>query len=344
MRRRELLFTLGGALISSPLLFGDFSVVSYSPLIAEYGLESIQDRYTPLPEFYVRNHFAVPALPSQPQLQITGQVERIQTLTQPDLGRLPQRKLGAVLECSGDSVGPYQLASNAVWEGCALSDVLALAKPTPSAAFLHLYGRDGFVRCVPIARVRGDAMVVTRMNHQPLAPNHGAPWRAFFPGWYGMDSVKWLERIEVATSAIQPVPNDYWAIEKTPQGQIERVPLPRVQLKSAFIYPALGAVLRRGRVDVRGLAWSGGSRIAAVEVSADGGSAWRLAEFEPDPNASRYEWRFWRAGVDLTETGLVELACKAIGAKGNEQPAGRPPNRIDGYANNVIEKIRIMVI
>jgi DMSO/TMAO reductase YedYZ molybdopterin-dependent catalytic subunit len=344
MRRRDLLFMLAGAFIGSPILRGDFSVVSDNPLIAEYGLESIQRRYTPLTEFYVRNHFTVPGSLPEPQLQIGGEVESVRTLTHQDLAHLPPRQLGAVLECSGNSVGPYQLASNAVWEGWALTDVLSLAKPRPSAAFLHLYGRDSFVRCIQIARAKGDAMLVTRMNHQPLPPNHGAPWRVFFPGWYGMDSVKWLERIEVARSAIQPVPNDYWAVGKTPQGNIERAPLPGIQLKSVFIYPALGAVLQRGRIDVRGLAWSDGTKIAAVEVSADGGKVWRLAEFEPVPNVGRYEWRFWRASIDLTGTGLVELSCKAIGQSGNEQPAGRPANRIDGYADNVIETIRIIVI
>jgi DMSO/TMAO reductase YedYZ molybdopterin-dependent catalytic subunit len=344
MRRRDLLFLLGGSLVIPPLASGDSSVVSESPLIAEYGLESIQGRYTPLGEFYVRNHFAVPSVTLQPQLRITGEVEQVRTLTAHDFSHLRPRRLGAVLECSGNSVGPYQLASNAVWEGWALSDVLALAQPKVAAAFIHLYGRDGFVRSIPMATAKSSGMLVTRMNHQPLPPSHGAPWRAFFPGWYGMDSVKWLERIEVARSAIQPVPNDYWAVEKAPDGNIRSVPLPRIQLKSAFVYPALGAVLRRGTVDVRGLAWSGGNTIAAVEISADGGRAWHLAEFEPGQNVGKYEWRFWQASVDLTQTGLTELACKAIGANGSEQPAGRPPNRIDGYANNVIETIRIMVI
>jgi sulfane dehydrogenase subunit SoxC len=343
MRRRDLLL-LAGALVSSPRLLADFSVVSESPLIAEYGLESIQRRYTPLAEFYVRNHFAVPSSPPQAHLEITGDVEKVCTLNQQDLAHLPRRRLGAVLECSGDSVGPYQLASNAIWEGWSLSDVLDMAAPKSSAAFVHLYGRDGFVRSVPIARTKGDALLVTWMNHHPLPPNHGAPWRAFFPSLYGMESVKWLERIEVATSAVRPVPDDYWAVEKTPEGKIERVPLPGVQLKSVFIYPALGALLQRGRVDVRGLVWSGGSEIAAVEVSSDGGKLWRLAQLEPAPNASKYEWRFWHASIDLADTGLVELACKAIGNKGNEQPAGRLPNRIDAYANNVIETIRVMVI
>lgn len=334
---------LGGTLVASPVL-ADFSVVSQNPLIAEYGLESVRERYTPAGEFYVRNHFSVPALSLSAQLRITGEVAKPVLLTAQDLGRLPQRHLGAVLECSGNSIGPYQLASNALWEGWSLSDVLALARPRPSARFLHLYGADGFVRSVPIARAQGNALLATRMNLQPLSPNHGAPWRAFFPGWYGMDSVKWLKRIEVAASPIPPVPNDYWAVEKAPDGKIQLAPLPGIRLKSAFIYPALGAVLRRGTVNVRGLAWSDGSAVLAVEVSADGGKVWRLAQFDPSRQTSKYEWKFWSVPLELTDTGIVELACKAIGEKGNEQPAGRPPNRIDRYANNTIETIRIMVI
>lgn len=344
LRRRELLFILGGTLAASPCLFSDSSIVSTSPLIAEYGVESLQSRYTPDAEFYVRSHFAVPAPIAQPQLRISGEVETPRIINPHDLQALSPRTLGAVLECSGNGIGPYQLASNAIWGGWALGDVLALARPKPSAAFVHLYGRDGFVRSLPVARARGDAMLVTRMNHRPLAPNHGAPWRAFFPGWYGMDSVKWLERIDVAQSAIDPVPNEYWAKEKTAAGKIRRASLPPVQLKSVFIYPALGAVLRRGKLDARGLTWSGGSPVFAVEVSADGGKVWRLAEIEPAAATSKYEWRLWRASIDLTETGLVELACKAIGQKGNEQPAGRPPNRLDKYADNTIERIRIVVI
>ena len=34
------------------------------------------------------------------------------------------------------------------------------------------------------------------MNGQPLLPQHGFPLRLIVPGWYGMASVKWLNRIE----------------------------------------------------------------------------------------------------------------------------------------------------
>src|SRR5260370_29084696 len=35
------------------------------------------------------------------------------------------------------------------------------------------------------------------MNGAALLPQHGFPLRLLVPGWYGMASVKWLNRIEV---------------------------------------------------------------------------------------------------------------------------------------------------
>ncbi len=341
MRRRDLIRLIGSTLAASPLLYGDVAVVSRTPLIAEYNLESLRGSYTPTPEFYVRDHFAIPSLPAQPTLRIEGEVEQSRTLTEADLSRLELRRVGAVLECSGNSVGPYELAGNAVWEGWALQDVLALARSKPSASYLHLYGSDGFLRSVPIGRAKEGALLVTRMNHQPLLPRHGAPWRAFFPGWYGMDSVKWLERIVVASSPVQPVPNDYWAELRGPGGQVRRQMLPPIQVKSVFTYPAVGAVLERGSVNARGLTWSNGAPIVAVEVSADGGKVWRLAQLSQAP---KYEWRVWTATLDLTQSGVTTLACKAIGPGGVEQPVSLPTNRLDAYANNTIEQIRVMVM
>jgi DMSO/TMAO reductase YedYZ molybdopterin-dependent catalytic subunit len=342
MRRRDFLALATAAVVGAPRLDADNSVVSQNPLVAQYNVESLLDRYTPLDDFYVRDHFAVPADLTRATLQIDGEVQAPQTLTADDLARLPAKRLAAVLECAGNGTGPYQLASNAEWEGWALDDVLRLARPRESAQYLHLQGRDGFIRSVPLTRVRQDAMLATRINQQSLPAGHGAPWRALFPGYYGMDSVKWLARITVANSPLEPASNDYLAMQKAPDGAVQRLPLPLIQLKSVFVYPAVGAVLQMGRVKARGVAWSNGEEIMAAEVSADGGKTWRLASL--DPPDGRYGWRLWHASLDLHERGLVELACKAIDSQGREQPADRPDDRIDGYADNRIQRIRVMVI
>ena len=41
------------------------------------------------------------------------------------------------------------------------------------------------------------------MNGVPLPPEHGFPLRALVAGWYGMDSVKWLTRVEVSQEPFQ---------------------------------------------------------------------------------------------------------------------------------------------
>jgi DMSO/TMAO reductase YedYZ molybdopterin-dependent catalytic subunit len=341
MRRREFIALVGGALIASRRLYADSAVASQNPLIRQYNLESLQGEFTPLDEFYIRNHNPVPKDLSSLALHIEGEVERQQTLTTSDLARLPVQRLAAVLECAGNGTGPYQLASNALWEGWYLEDILKLAGTRPGAGYLHLEGRDGFVRSVPRARSLQDALLVTRMNDQPLLPEHGGPWRVVFPGYYGMDSVKWVERITASDSPLKPATNDYLAMRKNTDGTVQTLPLPGIQLKSVFIYPAVGAVLQTGRVDARGLAWSNGEKIMAVEVSPDGGKTWHVAKL--DPGTSKYSWRFWNAPLDLNDRGLVELACKAIDAQGNQQPAERPTDRADGYADNQIERIRVIV-
>jgi DMSO/TMAO reductase YedYZ molybdopterin-dependent catalytic subunit len=37
------------------------------------------------------------------------------------------------------------------------------------------------------------------MNGQPLTAAHGFPLRAIVPGWYGMASIKWLQRLIVTS-------------------------------------------------------------------------------------------------------------------------------------------------
>ena len=45
--------------------------------------------------------------------------------------------------------------------------------------------------------MHADSLVAFSMNGEKLPTNHGFPLRAVIPGWYGMDSVKWLRSVEV---------------------------------------------------------------------------------------------------------------------------------------------------
>ena len=341
MDRRYFMTLLGSGLLVPQVLKAEHHVISVDPLEVEFDLGSLQGRYTSVEDFYIRNHFAAPAGLEAATLKIEGEVEKPQEFAPADLAMLRERRVGAVLECAGNRVGSTGLISNGAWAGWSLKDVLMMARPTGAAAHLHLLGRDGYKRSVPLERALADGISVTRLNSRPLTLRHGAPWRALLPGWYGMDSVKWLERIVVAAAPLPPEGGTYQQTRQTYSGELDRQPLPRVQVKSVIVDPQEGAVLRRGRAEIRGLAWSGAGRIDSVEVSADAGSTWRTAALD---SGTDFEWVVWKASLELTQPGTVELVARAKDAQSQVQPAERDPARLDGYANNCYHRVRCVAV
>jgi len=341
MDRRFFMTLLSSGLLFPQMLKAEHHVISMYPLEVEFDLASFQGRYTSGEDFYVRNHFAAPAGVESATLRIEGEVETPRELAPADLATLPERKFGAVLECAGNRVGATGLVSNGAWAGTSLKDILMLARPTGAAVHLHLFGRDGFKRSVPLERALADGLLATHLNSRSLPLRHGAPWRALFPGWYGMDSVKWLERMVVASTPLPPEGGTYQKIRQTAFGEPDRQPLPRVQVKSVIVDPQQGAVLRRGKAEIRGLAWSGVGKIDSVEVSADAGRDWQTASLD---SGTGLEWLVWKATLELAKPGAVEFVARAKDAQGQVQPAERDSARLDGYTNNWYHRVRCVVV
>src|SRR5437867_12068218 len=83
--------------------------------------------------------------------------------------------------------------------------MLARAQPGAEARVVRLTGADGFSRSIPIEKaMHPDTLIARNMNGEKLPVNHGFPLRAVIPGWYGMDSVKWLRSVEVLSGEAPP--------------------------------------------------------------------------------------------------------------------------------------------
>ena len=343
MNRRYFLKLVSSGLLVPKVALADHHVISADPLVVETDFSSLPGRYTPVEDFYVRDHFDVPADSGQSAVQplrIEGEVEHARELSLLDFATLPAREIGAVLECAGNRVGSTGLISNGSWMGWRLKDVLARIQPTSGAAHVHFFGRDGYRRSVPLERA-ADGMIVTRLNGRSLTRQHGAPWRALFPGWFGMDSVKWLARVVLAGDPLPAEGNTYLVVRREASGQLDREPLPRLPVKSVITDPLPGAVLRRGSAEIQGLAWSGAGKITSVKVSADGGSTWHSGELVTGRD---FEWWPWKASLDFAERGAVELIARASDSAGSQQPMERDPSRVDGYANNWCHRVRCVVV
>lgn len=310
-----------------------------------YPLRSIDGTLTPPNLLFVRDHFEELTVSLDTwSLSIEGQVERPYQLGFADLVEMPSKTVQAVLECAGNAANGSAV-SNGVWEGVPISSLLEAARPVPDAAFVVLQGADSgnllqdrpplpYSQMVPIEKCRQDSSLVAfKYNDLTLPARNGFPARALFPGWYGMDSVKWLQRLVVLRAGEQ-----HDAFEQSGMDRLynrvtsERtIRLSTIQVKSAIAWPTDNAKLPAGHYDVWGFAWSGAAAIRKLSVSVNSGTDWQPARLgrQADPHS----WARWSYGWDA-RPGDYALMSRAFDEGGNEQPVRRDPARKDGYELN----------
>jgi sulfane dehydrogenase subunit SoxC len=274
----------------------------------ETRLETLRGYLTPASQFFVRQHSSVPAidLPTW-RLRVEGEaVERPVELTFDDLLRLPSRSVTAYIECAGNGRAFFnefmgKVASGtqwrygaigvAEWTGVPLGAVLELARVRPDTPrdILNVLveGLDSVKVNRPMSLAKAmedDTLLAYAFNGEPVPADHGFPVRAIVPGWVGINSIKWVGRIEVRKSVIDvPTTTKTYVLEGPDYP--DRVVLREQTLKSAVALP-WGGTLTAGRQRVRGFAWSPVGQIRRVEVSLDRGATWQPAALR-EPNIPR---------------------------------------------------------
>lgn len=84
------------------------------------------------------------------------------------------------------------------WQGVLARDILALAQPLESAAYVTLHSYDGYTTNLPLhALLDDDVIVAHSVLGAPLTAEHGAPVRLVVPKRYAWKSAKWLKAIEL---------------------------------------------------------------------------------------------------------------------------------------------------
>jgi sulfane dehydrogenase subunit SoxC len=312
-------------------------------------------------------HYDIPVVdPGDWRLAVGGLVSRELSLSLDELRSRPSVTLAVTMECAGNGrarLSPRPLSQpwlleavgTAEWTGTPLRGLLEEAAVDDGAVEVLFTALDRgveggeeqqFERSLPLAEaLRDEVLLAYAMNGQPLPPQHGYPLRLVVPGWYGMTSVKWLERITVLERPFEGYQQARgYRLRQSPDEQ--GAPVSRMLPRSLMIPPGIPdfatreRTLELGPVTVRGRAWSGLGSIERVEVSADGGAGWSEARLGPQP--SEWAWRSWEWDWEPAETGEYELCCRATDAAGNEQPL-EPPWNLGGYANNEVQRVSVVV-
>jgi DMSO/TMAO reductase YedYZ molybdopterin-dependent catalytic subunit len=288
------------------------------------------------------------------------------TLTYDTLLALPSQTLLVTLECAGNGrigLNPpaegepfgYGVASTAEWTGVPLRTVLEAAGLRSQVREILFVGADrgpnpeaggvmmAFERSLPVERaMHPDTLLAYAMNGEGLLAEHGFPLRLVVPGWYGVASVKWVVHISALASPFGGFfQRERYIMTHPERGETAATPLTTIPPRSLLVAPAEGAMLPRGMHWLRGLAWSGTAPVECVEVSADDGQTWQVADWTSE--STHYAWRTWASPWEATIPGPVTLLSRAIDAAGQTQPAMAEWNRL-GYANNAIQAVHVTVI
>jgi DMSO/TMAO reductase YedYZ molybdopterin-dependent catalytic subunit len=352
---------------------------------------------TSIEDFYVLSHYPTPDIDADTwKISLTGNVEE----TELTVGELredyPTASVTHMMECAGngrkyfESVDgeperyiqwDYSGASTARWTGTPLSAVLEDHDAETDAEYWLTAiggdapeGEDIFARSLPMSKVIDDCLLAYKMYDEPLPPEHGFPVRLVVPGWYGVNSVKWVEELRVMN---QMMAGEKWSQYTRWQQDSYRLAFGDEELAESenlawfdtwdqlengvanpYLYdqhvmslvgfPDDGDVVSLDAdrtLVVQGVAWAGDDSVTKVELSADAGETWRTAEFVT-PEDESHRWRRFQCSLELSP-GEHRLVSRATDEHGRSQPARTSPPRSgpkkssdsypwnrEGYGNN----------
>ncbi|HEV8374352.1 MAG TPA: molybdopterin-dependent oxidoreductase, partial [Actinomycetota bacterium] len=257
-------------------------------------LEALRYPVTPVGLHYLLIHYDIPAVDAAGwRLVVDGSVRRPLTLTLEELQARPAVTRPVTLECAGNGRArlspraisqPWLLEAvgTAAWTGTPLWPLLQEAGVAADATEVVFVGLDSgveggveqrYARSLPVAETRREEVLLAYgVNGQPLPPQHGFPLRLLVPGWYGMTSVKWLERITVVTEPF----DGYQQVRAYRYRQVPDeagVPVSRIVPRSLMLPPGIPdfssrqRFLELGPCRLEGRAWSGWGPIVEVAVS-----------------------------------------------------------------------------
>jgi sulfane dehydrogenase subunit SoxC len=306
----------------------------YQGIITPARLHFMQQHSSEFPEISWDEH----------RLTIHGMVERPLTFTMDDLKQLPSVQRVHFVECHGNSspqshnvqnsknpnLGlPIQyihgMASTSEWAGVPFSVLLNEAGIKPEGTWLVMEGADAgkFSHTLPTAKAMEDCFVAYSQNGDPLRVEQGYPIRAIVPGWEGPHNVKYLRHIKVVDEAYNTWNESMnHSVSRPDLGGKARWYHFQWGPKSLITRPSAGMEMRKGYVQITGLAWSGAGRVAKVDVSVDGGKTWKEAKIDGAVHSKahtrfNYDWQ-WN-GEEATimsrvtdETGDVQPALAEL--------------------------------
>jgi DMSO/TMAO reductase YedYZ molybdopterin-dependent catalytic subunit len=337
--------------------------VTEDPFNAETPFSALKDDRTASESFYIRNHFAIPSINiPEFRLKVNGALTNPLEISLDQLKSFGESKLILVMECAGNGRTsmkpaikgtPWNLGavSQAEFVGTSLQNLLSKADPSAEAVEVKFTGADQgkihtgeinlYARSLPLeVAMHPDTMLAWEMNGQALSAQHGYPLRLVVPGWYGMASVKWLQKITILTEPFSGFFQTQEYVYIGEEGTADHTPVTHMRVRSLILEPQEGAIINGETFLISGIAWSGSGRVTQVELSFDEGQNWASAIIKPAEIG--YGTAHWEHHWKPEEKGDITILARAFDSNGDVQPLEPRWNK-GGYGNNVVHRVKIYI-
>ncbi len=316
-------------------------------LFTDLSLLTPENPVTPTDDLYIRTRASKLLDTTKPwSIQLGVLVEKPITLRAVDLEKMARPMGLHLMECAGNSRSAhFGMLSVADWHGVPVQEILQDARPTSPSGRVLISGFDQYSTesrsSIPGASwiftseqlKASGAFLATKMNAQPLSPDHGAPVRLLVPGWYGCACIKWVNEISF-------VPDDSPATSQM-QEYASRTMQTGVPVLSKDYRPALidlaAMPIRiekwfvRGKIKFRvaGIQWGGSRPIEGLEIRFNPeGNFVPVEDFQASANAL---WRFWSHVWTPQASGKYSIRLRPKG------PNVIAERLTSGYYERVIE-------
>ncbi len=277
---------------------------------------------TPVGQFYVMSKNTVdPALdPDHWRLKITIDGRTLRELTYRELLSLPREERYQTLRCISNTL-KSDLMGTAQWAGVRMSQIVSPREIPAEAIEMAVIGVDGHGDSFPLRYAwTGEPLLALGMNGKTLNRQHGYPVRLLVPRYYGFKNIKWIGEI---------------AFTRTPYfGTWPKMGYTKEPVIHTCSF--IDRIRRQGtRLEVGGVAFSGGRAITRVQVRNEGAD-WVEAVLEP--RLSEFTLTRWRAEVEA-RPGIEQLEARAQDSTGAWQSAIERPLFPDGMAGPTKKRI-----
>jgi DMSO/TMAO reductase YedYZ molybdopterin-dependent catalytic subunit len=345
---------------------------TYRPPNFETPIEYFRTPITSSRAFFVRYHLSAIPEVSAAEWRLSVGGDAAGSENEYTLDRIKkefrQHELTAVCQCSGNRRGLFQphvagvewgvgAMGNAIWRGVRLKDVLARAGVKPEAVEVIFDGADrganektpDFVKSLPVERALDETTLIAfEMNGRPLPHWNGFPARLVVPGWTGTYWVKHLTSVKVSSTP----EGNFWmsTAYRLPRGKFNtpsfksqvkeaNEPITTMVVNSLITSLKSGQRVRRGApLEVRGVAWDGGSGIDRVEFST--GGDWLRAKLGRD--LGPFSFREFSFPLAPRDAGPLTVMARATARSGETQVEQLIHNPA-GYHHNVIQRLTLEV-